>query len=486
MSVYHDYMRRGRRNQIRTVLRDRVSAVVKKRTNWDDTQIDRFSAFLDSVKAKLLPEDNALTVLPILPHGTLSSRTWGIEVEAPSIDGVLTPEFWELKGDGSLRSLSGAAMLSRSVDPTYSNPPKIPLASAHTLPGADYPEFTVPEPVPASGNVYGHTEGCSRNVYDHELDEYRPCDCGYREYAAEVRAHERLRREYNEGRNRAQSVPSSSTGEYNSPILRSFHSRGLKYLCSELEPRLVNNSAGIHIHVNSSDLTPEQAVRVGIVYTALEPLFEKEYARDPNVRTFCQPVEISELINRFNKMREAKEQGTTLANMRFTSRYWTVNLQSLARHGTIEFRAMGPMYNYEHLVRWAYLCRELINIAKANVPQSAWSKVRTMADLVTLFSRYGKETPTPEWAKHEEQDDSFNVIVQGLGTEKRRLPHPSTLVDGDILSPLVVNDDYNARRTYMTGQRPASTLMRQRVAAGRIDGGDADYENYDDDEDDDY
>jgi len=73
-------------------------------------------------------------------------------------------------------------------------------------------------------------------------------------------------------------------------------------------------------------------------------------------------------------------------------RYRDINLQAYNAHGTIEFRAMGPVYDYKHLVRWAWLCRELVNISKLDLPDSLWRSVTSMADILNIVYEYGSET----------------------------------------------------------------------------------------------
>lgn len=449
MTTYHRYLTSGqRRTFVREAMRTRAmdaAAAPTPHGEWDDNQIRRFTTFLEGVKSKLVPENNPFNKLPLLPHKTLSSRPWGIEIEAPHIGGVNTPEYWDLKRDGSLRSLDVDSQPSRSIDPRYTNPPLISVGDSTNNTGV-VPEDPGPEPpMPRD-----HQTSCA--VW---TDSYASCDCTY--YPT-FQAWQTWRR--NSDRIRAASSSRTVTGEWNSPVLRSFHSRGLKYLCGELEPRRVNDSAGIHVHVSAADLTAEQAVKLSILYTAFEPLFESEYKRSDN-RHYCASVSVPELINRFGQMRIVKNAGLSLREMRFRSRYWTVNLMSLESHGTIEFRAMGPIYNYEHLVKWAYFVRELVNISKRDVPQSEWSKVRTIENLVTLFSKYGKETPTPEWADAEPADDVFSKIIEGLGTENRRLPHSQPL-NPNTRGPRLVNDDYSSARTFMQGERPE----REVVTAG--------------------
>lgn len=436
---------RDHRAYIQAAIRDRMSGQDKAtskesvRPEWTRDRAEQFKTFLKGVKGRLRPEENPFQKLPILPHKTLSSRTWGIEIEAVDIAGVKTPEYWQLKGDGSLRNLSVASVPSRTKP-------------AEEVGTTNSPATT---PVPREPNRDDHDEECSyyTDMSEDDFGDEVPgeCDCGYSdEYQAYMVAYREYIRTH--GNSFTERDIRSDTGEWNSPVLRSYHSRGLKYITDQIEGRNTNDSAGVHVHVGAKDLSAAQAIQLSIIYTALEPLFESEYRRG-NTRSYCKSPDVPELINRFNALRSVKKAGLKASDMRFSSRYWTVNLAALASHNTIEFRAMGSVYNYDHLVRWAYFCRELVNIAKANVPQSAWSKVRTIEDLVTLFAKYGKETPTPEWAATEIATDAD--IMEALGSENRRLPQWTRLNPDNRLSPLLVNDDYSAAQTYFLGERPA-------------------------------
>ena len=453
MSEFTSFMRhRDHREFIRQAMRDRMSGKAEKPNaktapEWTTTRADHFKTFLRGVKSRLRPEENPFQKLPILPHKTLSSRTWGIEIEAVDIEGVKTPEYWELKGDGSLRNLSVASIPSRTAPS-----PQPEVGTTNNL-----------RPAPSEPARHDHDEDCG--YFEDDEDEYGEetsgqCTCGYfdeyNEYAERYRA---WTREYYNSNRSSNTDIRSHTGEWNSPVLRSYHSRGLKYICDNIESRNTNDSAGVHVHVGAGDLSPAQAIQLSIIYTALEPLFESEYHRG-STRTYCKSPDVPELINRFNAMRRVKAEGLGATAMQFSSRYWTVNLAALASHKTVEFRAMGSIYNYEHLVRWAYFCRELVNIARANVPQSVWTKVRTIEDLVSLFAKYGKETPTPEWAATELATD----ILESLGSENRRLPQYAFLNPESLNSPLLVNDDYSSSQTIFLGDRPVEQPVGQRSA----------------------
>ena len=381
LNLYATFRRRYRRKFIKKAIEDSRVVPSKVPVEWTIERAAEFTKFLDGVKARLKPELNPFSKMEILPHKTLSSRNWGIEIEAVDIAGVQTPQGWELKGDGSLRSLNDGAHPSRSK---------------------------------------AHAEDC-KSLEGPLFNKECSCYMSALSYGG-----------------------ATSRGEWNSPVLRSFHSRGLEHLTDKIEFKDTNRTPGIHVHVEASDLTPTQVTQLAIIYTTLEPLFQMEYQRFD--RQYCAPVDTAELIKRFNKLREAKAGGKKATEMHFGSRYWTVNAASLSQHGTIEFRAMGARYNYDHLIRWAHFCREMVNIAKAEVPQRVWTSVQTFEDMVVLFSKYGKETPTPSWAG----DTTVENVIALLGQENRRLQHAVPLnAERGEGGPMHVFDDYTAREPFL-------------------------------------
>jgi hypothetical protein len=396
MASYLDYSR-NRGTYVRNVIRQRMvgnpNYTPKKEMTADQKQKANESLFnfLEKTKKRTKPAESPFKKIQILPHKTVASRRWGIEIEAVDIAEIETPLHWELHGDGSLRTQGRYATESTQ-----------------------------------------HLETCTSMTV-----RYGACNCDYE-----------VRRANDDALARMVTGREQLTGEWNSPILHSFHSRGLKHLSDSLEGRYTNSSAGVHVHVEAADLTPQQAVNLTMIYTALEPLFEGEYHRA--VRNYCKSVDLSELVSRLDTARTLKGQKATA--YRSGRRYYTVNMAALASHGTIEFRAMGNIYEYEHLIRWAHFCRELVNIAKANVPQKAWSRVSTFEDLIVLFSKYGKETPTPDWAPDAVVD--FEPLVKKLGIENRRLPNarPSNAyTSGGGTAPVELFDDYSTEKVVTRG-----------------------------------
>jgi hypothetical protein len=266
--------------------------------------------------------------IPLLPTGTRTSRTWGIEVEVVQAHLTSNPRGWDERGDGSLSSYD----------------------DDHCDCGCD---------------------DCDNSNH-----------CGYDDCGNE----------------------DTDTAEFVSPILRSFNSAGLRHLCDDLDGSGVNSTPGIHIHVGADNLTMPDFARLVASYSAISPFIWPLMERD--ARNYCRDITTQNVSYWLGKVRDWDKQGlanTVQHDYQLQSmlqqaigeqpddRYHDLNLQAFRQHGTVEFRAMGPTYNYEKLVRWAWMCRELVNVSKLNLPQDTWTGVRSMSDIVSLLRKYGSE-----------------------------------------------------------------------------------------------
>lgn len=316
------------RQQATDVDNKRMAAMSESRENftkyWSGMK-QAMSARVDYAKVR---EDWA--TIPILPAGSESSRTWGIEVETVRADLVRRPAGWESKYDGSLESV-----------------------------GAD--------------------DSCD-------------CDCGdcYDGYHDDC--------------------GSSDDGcmEFVSPVLRSFNSNGLRDLCGPLENVYTNSSPGIHVHVGADNLSVFDIARLLRAYSIVSPFINGIDHRE--TRSYCKETSSDNVAYWLSLVRKAQRgvlvhpyderhqvspsDVVALTQGQPDDRYRDVNLQALSAHGTIEFRTMGPIYNYEHLVRWAWFCREMVNVSQLDLPVSVWTSVRSMADVIGILRQYGSEIPS--------------------------------------------------------------------------------------------
>lgn len=195
--------------------------------------------------------------------------------------------------------------------------------------------------------------------------------------------------------------------EFVSPVLNSFNSAGLRKICEDLGDNEDDTSPGIHVHVGANDLTVTDVARLLTAYSAVEPLLVPLYHRE--VRNYCKEMS-SENVQWW--LRAARKHLTDtgriplpvdLCHNQPADRYQDVNVQALSKHGTIEFRAMGPFYNYDHLVRWAWFVREMVNVSKLGLPQTTWTRCRSLTDVINVLRKYGSEAPL------DKQFDNINT-----------------------------------------------------------------------------
>ena len=204
--------------------------------------------------------------------------------------------------------------------------------------------------------------------------------------------------------------------EFVSPILTSFNSAGLRQLCNDLPDDEDDESPGIHVHVGATDLTVTDVARLLTSYSVISPLLVPIYHRQK--RDYCKEMRADNIQWWLGAARNhMKRTGriplpVDICDEQPADRYQDVNLHALAKHGTIEFRAMGPYYNYDHLVRWAWMVRELVNVSKLGLPQSTWTRCRSLLDVIAVLRKYGKEAP------QDKQFDNINTSELVLMSEE--------------------------------------------------------------------
>jgi hypothetical protein len=188
-----------------------------------------------------------------------------------------------------------------------------------------------------------------------------------------------------------------SSREFVSPILRHFNSEGLRKLCGDLPDDETSTAPGIHVHVGAEDLTVTDVARLLFAYGVVAPFITPLYHR--KVFGYCQEMPGNNVQWWLTAAkRRLQETGSVprpydICLEQPVNRYQDVNTHALSAHSTLEFRAMGPFYNYEHLVRWAWFCREMVNVSRLNLDQRVWTSCESLADVINLLRKYGSEFP---------------------------------------------------------------------------------------------
>lgn len=348
----------------RITARMRTSAVdddfERRRTEHRNQTQQNWQRFVESRAADT---EQLVGTLPFVPHGLASSRRWGIEVESGGARGVDAPDSWRAISDGSLRSAYDGYVEVEDFEPfdreeTYLHS-WVECETQDHNPRVEMYDSIRQEHIWVANPNYSDPRECS--------------DCGRRTRTVRV--------EPQTIRHHAQA---GDCREFVSPILTSMHSNGLEQLCEALSKNPQNDTAGVHVHVESDDLTDQQIATLVYGYGLLEPILEASYRR--TTRQYCQPRSHGDVLS---AGRVASRGGSF--DRDGASRYVTVNTQALGEHGTIEFRAMGAVYEYDYLVRWAMLCRELVNVVAAGATTRDFAKVKSWQDLLNLLTMFGKE-----------------------------------------------------------------------------------------------
>ena len=185
------------------------------------------------------------------------------------------------------------------------------------------------------------------------------------------------------------------TGEYVSPPMTEAYAEGIVEICDDARYEPQNESAGIHVHVEATDLTPRQVGALVFAYSVIEPIIAEDYEREE--WQYCLPLEPRRAARQMSQIREVRsvyagETSDLIRSRFYGERYQTVNVNALSAHGTIEFRGMGPVYQAKHLHKWARFCREMVNCAKNNAPGGLFQAAETMHDVLAIFEKYGEET----------------------------------------------------------------------------------------------
>jgi hypothetical protein len=325
------------------VLDDQASHFARQESVRQSLASGKFASFWQGMKSNaIIPTVSEAAVqwtdIPLKAAGTETSRTWGIEIETVRANDTSRPSGWESRHDGS-------------------------------LPDSDEPDCSC------------ECDDCGDNS-DH---------CNDHDYSC-----------YESGE---WSHSGQYSREFVSPILSHFNSQGLRELCRDLgtDPDEASEP-GIHVHVGARDLTVADVTRLLVAYSAVERFMEPLLHRKE--RSYCKETTTDTLrwwLRKSKSYLHINAEDIPLArdfiherDATPNGRYVDVNLHSLSAHGTIEFRSMGAWYDYEHLIRWAWFAREMVNVSKLGIDQREWTSCRSITDVIKLLRKYGSEMPNSD------------------------------------------------------------------------------------------
>lgn len=158
----------------------------------------------------------------------------------------------------------------------------------------------------------------------------------------------------------------------------------------------VSRSCGMHIHHDAADLTIENIRDLAWLTSRFAPVFDGlvPESRRAGHNNFCKPWTESDLvalsrISSLYDLRDRFEAGSSL-------RYRTLNLCSLARHGTVEFRQHSGTVDAEKIVAWVMLTQGLVEKAASGTVRVKRAQLKANGDgLDNLIRAAGLRTCKP-------------------------------------------------------------------------------------------
>lgn len=110
--------------------------------------------------------------------------------------------------------------------------------------------------------------------------------------------------------------------------------------------------AGVHIHVNCQDLTMTQLHNFIITYLILEDLLVSYCGPSREGNLFCLRLKDAKALSRYIIHHLRRKDGFYHDE---DIRYASINLTSLSKYGSLEFRAMRSTDDYSVISNWAHM-----------------------------------------------------------------------------------------------------------------------------------
>lgn len=170
------------------------------------------------------------------------------------------------------------------------------------------------------------------------------------------------------------SVTRTGTGvdrglEMVSPILAGEQGqRDLQTACEALQAAgaKVDRSCGVHVHHDTTGVTPMHVSRLVATYTAAQSVIDSFLppSRRSGANYFCAPYTADVLAS----LERSAARASRVESLEYSGdgRYRTVNLEALGRHRTVEFRQHGGSIEYPKIGAWVRLGQRMIECSRVN------------------------------------------------------------------------------------------------------------------------
>jgi hypothetical protein len=122
----------------------------------------------------------------------------------------------------------------------------------------------------------------------------------------------------------------------------------------------VDRQCGLHIHHDARSLTDKQIINIAATYAKHEDCFDSMMPRSRRGQSnqlLCSMVNGS-MVDTVKKITSCKTR-EQLARL-YSNRYHKLNIQSLFRHGTLEFRHHSGTVEAEKIINWVKITKRVM------------------------------------------------------------------------------------------------------------------------------
>lgn len=126
----------------------------------------------------------------------------------------------------------------------------------------------------------------------------------------------------------------------------------------------INRTCGLHVHHDARDLSDQQVINIVADYARYEDEFDAMMptSRKGQNNRYCRTLRkgrtLRESVNAIGKLKTRAELENFLGE-----RYHKVNVESMARHGTLEFRQHSGTVEAEKILAWVQVTRRLFELS---------------------------------------------------------------------------------------------------------------------------
>lgn len=196
---------------------------------------------------------------------------------------------------------------------------------------------------------------------------------------------------------------------FTEPLFGADVEHAVRALCDVAKERrwVSSRRAGIHVHVDVRDLTREQVIGLILLYSLVEPALYRWVGDQRDKSIYCMPLYetdgAAELVAGLLRQCQGGSGDSIMLSANHIPRYGGMNLNALAKFGSIEFRQLKSTSDSERVLLWIQLLLKLKYAVRDQFPMSNHAIIeiaeRTGPDgfLRLIFGDLYTHVAYPQW-----------------------------------------------------------------------------------------